>query len=54
MQNALQDFANDPQFITDLRRPLVRKAMKCWGGEDISDFGEGDLDAIRMDPGVIR
>ena len=54
VQTALQRFANDPQFITDLRRPLVLKAMKCWGGEDISYFTEEDLDAIRMDPGVIR
>jgi hypothetical protein len=47
-------FARDRTFQQHLEMPLVKLALDIWGGKDASHLKESDLDAIRMDPGVLE
>ena len=43
----LLSFHSDPQFQSDLSRPLVKVALECWGGQTISHIPEDQLEAAR-------
>ena len=54
INDQLRKLANDFQVQADLRRSLVKEAMKIWGGEDTSHLSPTDMVNIQGDDGVAR
>ena len=53
VNETLHRFANDKTFQDDLKGPMVKIALDCWGG-DAHNYTETQMEAARFDEGVNR